>query len=418
MANNTLTTSIICKTALAVLENELGVVNALYRAHEDEFDKKVNGYAVGDTVSIRRPADFTVRTGATMNLQDVIEGKVDLSVDQQVGVDFNFTSSDMTLKVEDMAERIIKPAMSRLVNYVLNDCFSTMYKRVYNWVGAPNADINSYADFALAPERLDEMAVPSDSRLGVLSPHDHWGLVGSQTSLFSPSLVGSAYQKGVLPDVGGVELYKSQLIPTHTTGVRTNATGPGQTNGASQEVTYDSVKNAWTQSLATNNHPTTWTWKEGDVFTLVGCYMVNPATKQSTGILQQFVVCADATANATTASNTTLTVSPPIIFSGPHQTVTLSGVASTDDLTLTNIGTASTAYRQNMVFHKNTMALAIVPMQMPQGVTGAVRESYKGLSARLIPGYDIVNDVSRFRFDLLYGRKPIDPRIATRLSGT
>jgi hypothetical protein len=417
MANTALTASIVAKTALAILENDLPDV--FYRAHEDEFDKKVNGYKVGDTISIRRPADFTVRTGATMNLQDVIEGKIDLTVDQQIGVDFNFSSTDLTLKIDDLAERVMRPAIASIVNHMQNDAYSVMYKRLYNYVGAPTTVINSFADFALAPERLDEMAVPQAGRIGVLCPHDHWGLVGSQTQLNGGNgLIESAYRKGSLPDVGGVELFKSQLIPTHTTGARTNATGPGQVNGASQEVTYDSVKNTWTMSLSTNNHPTTWTWKEGDVFTLEGCYMVNPRTKASTGILQQFVVCADVSANATTASNTTMTISPPIIFSGPHQTVTLSGVASTDDLTLTNIGTASTAYRQNMVFHKNTMALAVVPMEMPAAAVGGARESYKGFSCRVIPGYDIINDVSKWRFDLLYGRRPIDPRIGTRLSGT
>lgn len=419
MSNTTLTAAIVAKTALAVLENELGVMNTLYRAHEDEFSKNVNGYKVGDTISIRRPADFTVRSGATMSVQDVIEGKVDLTVDQQIGVDFNFSSTDLTLKIDDLAERVMKPAMSNIINYMTNDVFTTMYKRIYNYVGAPTTVINSYSDFALAPERLDEMAVPMSERVGMLCPHDYWGLVGSQTSLNgADGLITSAYKTGKLPAMGGVDLYMSQVTPNHTTGARTNAVGPGQTNGTGQNVTYDTAKNTWTQTLLTNNHPTTWTWKEGDVFTLEGVIMVNPKTKASTGINQQFVVTADASANATTASNTTLTISPPMIFSGPHQTVTLSGVSTTDDLTITNVGTASTAYRQNMVFHKNTMALAVVPMEMPQAAVNGSRQSYKGLSCRVIPIYDGINDVSKWRLDLLYGRKPIDPRLATRLSGT
>lgn len=418
MANTTLTADIVAKTALAILENELGVIGQLYRAHEEEFSGNVNGYKVGDTISIRRPADFTVRTGATMNLQDVIEGKVTLTVDQQIGVDFSFSSTDLTLKMDDLAERVMKPAMSNIINYMANDVLSNMYKRVYNYVGTPAPSVNSFSDFAKAPERLDEMAVPMSERIGALSPADYWGLVGAQTALYAPALIESAYKTGRLPNVGGVDLYMSQVVPSHTTGARTNAAGPGQTNGASQQVTYDTAKNTWTQTLLTNNHPTTATWKEGDVLTLEGCYMVNPKTKASTGILQQFVVTADATANATTASNTTLTISPPIIFSGPHQTVTLSGVSSTDDLTITNVGTASTAYKQNMVFHKNTMALAVVPMEMPAAAVGGARRSYKGFSCRVIPIYDGINDVSKWRLDLLYGRKPIDPRLATRLSGT
>jgi hypothetical protein len=122
------------------------------------------------------------------------------------------------------------------------------------------------------------------------------------------------------------------------------------------------------------------------------------------------------TANETTTNDTTLTISPPIILSGPHQTVTLSGVSTTDGLTITPVGTASTAYKQNMVFHKNAMALAIVPLEMPQGVVNGARESYKDMSVRVVPVYDGVNDVSKWRLDLLYGRKLVDPRLGTRLS--
>jgi hypothetical protein len=37
---------------------------------------------------------------------------------------------------------------------------------------------------------------------------------------------------------------------------------------------------------------------------------------------------------------------------------------------------------------------------------------------RLIPSYDSTNDISKWRMDILYGRKMLDPRIVTRLSGT
>src|SRR5262245_7922284 len=110
MANTALTADIIAREALVILENSLGVLGTFYRAHEDEFSKTVNGYKVGDTISIRRPADFTVRTGAPVSLQDVIEGKVTLQVSQQIGVDFQFTSNELTLKIEELSDRVIKPA--------------------------------------------------------------------------------------------------------------------------------------------------------------------------------------------------------------------------------------------------------------------------------------------------------------------
>lgn len=414
MSNTTLTADIIAKAALPILENELGWINQLYRAPEEEFNKSINGYKIGDTISIRRPADFTVRTTSTLATQDVIEGKTTLVVDQIRGVDFQFSSTDLTLKVEDMAERIMKPAMTNLVNSMASDIATQMYVGAYNWVGTPGQTVNSFVDFAKGPERLDELAVPMDGRLALLSPADHWGLLGSQTSLYIQGAANDAYRNGSLGKIGGVDTYMSQVVPSHTGGTRDNTTP--LTDGIDQDVTYDTAKNTWTQTLITDGWDSSATITAGDVFTIDGVYMVNPKTKASTGILQQFVVTTAVTANETTSSDTNLTISPPIIKSGPHQTVTYSG--TTNDKTITVLGTASTAYKQNMVFHKNCMALAVVPMELPAAAYGAARRSYKGISVRVIPIYDGTNDISKWRMDLLYGRRLIDPRVITRLSGT
>ena len=77
MSNTTLTADIIAKEAVAILENELVMANLVHRGHESEFGKSVNGYTVGDTISIRKPADFTVRDGAVATVQDVVEAAGD-----------------------------------------------------------------------------------------------------------------------------------------------------------------------------------------------------------------------------------------------------------------------------------------------------------------------------------------------------
>src|SRR5690349_19107735 len=114
MANNTLNADIIAAAAVTVLENETVMGKLVYRGYEEEFDKKVNGYDVGDTISIRRPTDFTVRDGAVAVRQNVSEGKTTFTVDKQKGIDFAFTSKDLTLEISDLTERVIKPAMIQL----------------------------------------------------------------------------------------------------------------------------------------------------------------------------------------------------------------------------------------------------------------------------------------------------------------
>ncbi len=413
MADTILTNDMICKAALAILDNELGWMAKLHRGHESEYSETNNGYKKGATVSIRRPADFTVRSGATMNLQDTIEGKVALTVDQQKGVDFDFSSQDRTLSISQFSERYIRPAMTNIVNDVAADVMGVMYQGTYNWAGTAGQDINAFSDFLKGVERLDELSTPKADRCAVLSPSDYYGLVGSQAALLSAELVGSAYKGGKLPRVANVDVYESQVVKTHTNGTADNTTplvdGAGQTN------TYATVKDTWTQSLTTDGWDSSATITAGTVFTIDGVFMVNNKTKESTGILQQFVVTTALTADETTSNDTTLTISPPIITSGPHQTV---DAAPANDATITVVGASATGYKQNMVFHKNAMALAVVPMEMPDGATGGTRHTHNGLSVRFQPVYDGVNDVSKYRFDILYGRALIDPRIITRLSGT
>jgi len=412
MSNTTLTADVIAKIALPILDNELGFLKRMHRGHEAEWSSNVNGYKKGDTISIRRPADFTVRSGAAMSTQDVIEGKTALTIDQQKGVDFQFTSTDLTLNVEDMAERILKPAMINLANAIGEDVLAQMYQGTYNAVGTPGQTVNSFSDYILVPQRMAEMTVPMQDRTSVLSPTDYYGLVGSQTSLFSPGLVGSAYREGELGQLAGIETMMSQVTPTHTVGV---ATGTPLVNGASQTVTYDAAKNTWTQTLETDGwtNSTAGILKAGDVFTIADVCMVNAKTKATTGILQQFVVMSDADSGATTGP-ATLTISPPMITSGPHQTV---NAAAADDAAITVLGTGGTAYRQNLAFHKGAMSMAFVPMEMPQAAYGGTRKSHKDISIRLIPTYDAANDISKWRMDVLYGRKLTDPRLSLRFYG-
>ena len=413
MADTTLTASVVAKAALAILDNELDVLGTFYRAPESEFDKSVNGYTIGDTLNIRRPADFTVRNTITASAQDVIEGKTTLTIDQVRGVDFDFTSQDLTLNIKDLGERVIKPAVINIVNEVAKDCMTQMYQGAYNWVGTPGQVINSFADFAKGPERLDEMAVPTDMRYAALSPPDFWGLTGSQTALYIQNAANSAYRDGSLGRIGGVDTLMTQVMPSHTVGV---ATGTPLVQGASQNVTYDTAKNTWTQTLNTDGwtNSTTGILKAGDVFTIAGVFMVNPKTKAATNILQQFVVTADANSGATTGP-AALTISPPIITSGPHQTV---NSVPADNAAITVVGTGGTSYRQNLAYHKNAFALAMVPMVSPPGAIDVGRETRNGISIRVVPFYDGTNDKTTWRMDVLYGRKLIDPRLITRMSGT
>jgi hypothetical protein len=64
MANAPLTIDVIAKEALAILDNNLVMAKMVHRGYESDFGDAMNGFESGDTISIRRPTDFTVRDGA------------------------------------------------------------------------------------------------------------------------------------------------------------------------------------------------------------------------------------------------------------------------------------------------------------------------------------------------------------------
>jgi hypothetical protein len=402
MSNTVLTADIVAKEAVMILDNELVMAKKVFRGYQEEFSKRVNGYKVGDTIRVRKPTDFTVRDGATMDVQAVVEGSTNIVVNKRKGVDFEFTSQDLTLKIEDLSERVIKPAMVQLANQIDRDLMD-LYKAVPNWVGTAGETVNSYRDFALAPERLDEGAVPTDDRCAVLSPADHWGLLGTQTALFIQDAARGAYRNGSLGMIGGVDTYMSQNVPTHITG--SDMSGTVNQSITSATVTYDAVKDTNQQTITVaslNLNP-------GDTFTIADVYDVNPVTKARLPHNKQFTVVS--------YDSNSLTFSPAMIWSGAFQTISTSE-SDLNTKAITAKGTAGTGYRQNMVFHKNAFALVMVPLVDPPGAVQVARRTYKGNTVRVIPVYDGINDVSKWRLDVLYGCKAIDPRLATRLSGT
>jgi len=415
MTNRQLTADIIAKASVGILDNELVMGKKVFRGYEEEYNKNVNGYTVGETITITKPTDFTVRDGATASAQDVVEGKTTLTIDKQKGVDFAFTSKELTLNIKELSKRVLKPAMVQLANQIDMDLHA-LYKYVPNWQGSPASPINSFADFAKAPQILDEYAVPQDQRTGVLCPADHWGLVGSQTSLYNDTITKPAYRKGDTGMVGGVDLYMTQNVATHTVGAHAGTTLIDGTYTTST-IDYDDVKDTGTQTIHVDGFTSaTAAIKAGDVITIEDVYAVNPVTKQPLSFLKQFTVTADATA---ATNEVDLVISPPMIWTGAQQTVSVtSGVTALDGKAVTFVGTAGSSYRQNMVFHPNAFALATIPMVNPGGTADFGRASHNGLNVRVIPFYDGTNDKTTWRLDVLYGVKAIDPRLATRISGT
>ena len=152
----------------------------------------------------------------------------------------------------------------------------------------------------------------------------------------------------------------------------------------------------------------TTTFLVGDVITLAGVYRVHPETKVSTGVLQQFVVTADSGTSATS-----LAISPAIVATGARQNVSASPA---DNAAIVKVGAgANELLSGSLAFHKNAFTFATADLVMPTGVDFSARETYDGISMRVVRQYDINSDKFPTRLDILYGFKTLRPQLACRI---
>ena len=130
MANTLLTPTMITREALRILHQKLNFIGTINRQYDDRF--AVAGAKIGDTLQIRLPNRYTVRTGRVISVQDTTESKVDLVVGTQKGVDMSFTSVDLTLDLDDFAERILDPAIQTMADRLYQSF--PLWQRALMWV--------------------------------------------------------------------------------------------------------------------------------------------------------------------------------------------------------------------------------------------------------------------------------------------
>lgn len=409
MANGFQNPTMYTDETLRVLANNIILGKRVSRKHQMEFGKEA--MKIGDTLNIRRPARFSIRTGAAFSAQDYTETSIPLVINQQKGVDTSFTSSDLTLKVQDFSDRIIKPGAIQLAQQIDIDGYISAKNTVGNLTGTPGTSPNAASFLFDIGKKLDDFSTPRDgNRYYALDQASNASQVASLTGLFqSANLIGKQYEDGVFVDATntvGLKIAMSQNIARQTVGA---LGGTPVINGANQGITSgwantgSVITNGWTAAAAQRLNA-------GDIVTFAGCFSVNPVTKQTTNQLMQFVVTANASSDG--AGNLTMTVSPAIITAGPFQNVTAS---PTNGGAVTVNGTAATSYARNLAWHQDAFELAVVKMVdlAEFGGWGAVR-SQDGFSLRVFRQAAISTDTVGNRVDALYGWATVYPELATQ----
>ena len=112
MANAIINSSIITNETLRILHNESAFLGNINTEYEDQFAKK--GMKAGSVVNVRQPVQYTIRDGATINIQDVNEVSVPITMEPEFGIDWSFSDYDLTLSIDEFSKRYLAPAAKRL----------------------------------------------------------------------------------------------------------------------------------------------------------------------------------------------------------------------------------------------------------------------------------------------------------------
>ena len=420
MANTLITPSLIAQKALFHLENHTVMAGLSHRDYKSEFKG-----GQGDTVTIRKPVKFVVSDGATRVNQDATETSTSIVIDKRKHVSFEFTSEEYTLDVEDFTDRYIKPAAIALANQVDVDLFTTAQENFFNVVGVAGTNPSAFSDLTAVAKRLDRLAVPDDGYRNLIVDTDaRWDVAATlgaagASSVYDSGIVGPMVRRGYLGQLAGLRIHGDQNVQVWTAGARPrSAGGVGNVNGTltngASSVAFDGAGSSTAQYL-----------RKGDVITFAGVNAVNPvAPYADDGRLAEFVVTEDVT---TSGSAGTIPIYPAINDgSGANSqnpalktctAIPADNAAISVVLGATNGADADTGYKQHIAFHKNALALVMVPLDMPRSVVEKARMDWNNMSIRVIMDYDSTNDKEICRLDILYGVKAIYPELGVRLMG-
>ena len=398
---------IVAKVAAQTLSDNLKFAKSIAQEPASTFDGK-NGYKAGDTISISVPARYVPQNtfDITSSIQDTVEEKKALTLDviSTVGMEIDSFEVATEMDMQSLLKRAVMPAAVSIAHDVESTFLTKATQSVYNSVGTAGSNGFTVADVLAGRTKLNQNLCPQDDeRFFLLNSASGAKAVDARKGLFQSSdEIAKQYKGGYVGTADGFNWMENELIYTHTngndvTGVAVNDAGVAE--GATT-LAIDGLTN------------TTGNVKKGQVFTIAGVNMVHPQTKTDMGVLQQFVVTADATANG--SGQATISISPAIrAGSGGLQNVT---ALPANDAALVFVGAASSTLAQSLQFHREAFRMVSVPLVMPTAVELAAQETVDGITVQVVRSFDILKRRMVTRLDFLGGITDVRPEWAVRVT--
>lgn len=221
MANTFITPQMVARRALATLYNNSVMLPLVYRDVESDF---VPG--VGATIQVRKPATFTANPynqAVGILLQNGTETHVDVTLDKHYDVSIPLTSTDYTLKIDDLQTQIISPAMEAisqaidtLILSLRTDITQSVTLTAYNESSHPHPA----QDLVTAGRKLTSAKVPLTGRVAVVDEFIAASLkmdaLMNRSDWRGQAGLTSALSAGQLPPAFGFDPYETNNIDDFT----------------------------------------------------------------------------------------------------------------------------------------------------------------------------------------------------------
>lgn len=403
--NTVITPTWVSKDTAMFWKNTIRLIGQTERGYGSEWQNLPEGAKIGYTVQQRVPTAPVVNEGQALQIQPYINQTVPISLTHQLQVACGWSTADDTVVIEEVQDRWTRPAGKSLASKCDLLFGQEVYKSVYMTIGVPGTPISDNSTYTDGVARLTNVGAGEDLS-AVLDPKAMSRIVAANFAIFNLPGGDRNFKTGQFSGeqfgVGG--WFQDPFMPTHTTGTFTSSTPV--TTAAGQ-----------TGSTLTISGMGTYTLNAGDTFKVAGVDSVNPVGKNDTGDLQEFVLSVTVTGSSTA----TLTFSPPIILSGPLQTVTASP-ANGAALTFTgSTGTvsatmAAVASKQSLIFNPAAFAFVNAPLakKLAGAEVGSIRDAGAKVSMRFVEQYNIQTDQEPRRIDMLVGNAAVQPYYAMR----
>ena len=400
----------LVKMAAADLADQVHFFKSARKMSPSEFKPDASGHSPGDTVSVRIPAQANVvedNFDITGAVGTVKERAVDLSLNKSATVSLELTSNELAHDVDlgQIYDRFLKTYVQDMAASIEARFIQEATQNVANLVGTAGSTIVDPDTVLAGRELMSKYLAPKGrDRFFLMDSTSMRSAVNANKNLFTQTR--KEFEQGYIGDALGYSWLENELLYSHTNG--------NDVTGVAVEDSVVTIATGMTTLGVDGVTANSGTITKGTVFTITGVYAVHPQTKQTLPFLKQFVHTG-ATQTANASGQITLTLDEPIYSSASGSLQNVSALPA-DEATIAFVGSASTAYTQSLMFHKEAFRVVSVPLALPSSAEFAEQASESGMNIAIVRDFDVLTRKWITRMDFLGGIVPVRPRWACRIT--